>query len=143
GIVETGSNLLTNEAASWVSKDDGVTWTEHRIMSETSFGPVVGHGGVLVTTASGFYGSPDGATWTAAVTGPHSIGFVKLAAGPQGFVAFLRDGKSTTTRVWRSTTGKSWTVSSVQSVVSGFCPTSIAASSSRIVAIGVDCAKHK
>jgi hypothetical protein len=140
GIVETGSNKLTNEATSWVSTDGGVSWTEHRIMSETSFGPVVGHGGVLVTTASGFYSSPDGATWTAAATGPHEIGFVKLAAGSLGFVAFVRDGKSTTTRVWLSSTGRTWSVASAQTVVSGFCPSSIAMSSSRIVAVGADCA---
>jgi hypothetical protein len=143
GIVETGSNLITNEAASWVSTDGGVTWTERRIMSETSFGPVVGHGGVLVTTASGFYSSTDGLGWTGASTGPHAIGFVKLAAGPKGFVAFVRDGKATTTRVWTSSAGRSWTVAPAQSIVAGFCPTSIAASSSRIVAIGIDCAKHR
>jgi hypothetical protein len=143
GIVETGTNKLTNEAASWVSKDGGVTWTEHRIMQETSFGPVVGHGGVLVTTASGFYSSTDGAIWTGAATGPHAINFVKLATGPSGFVAFVRDGKGTTTRVWLSSTGRTWSVAPAQSTVSGFCPTSIAASSSRIVAIGTDCATHK
>ncbi len=139
GIVETGSNLLTNEAASWVSKDGGVTWSEHRIMSETRFGQVVGHGGVLVTTASGFYSSPDGATWTPAATGPHGLGFVKLAVGPRGFVAFARDGKSTTTRVWLSSTGRSWSAAPIQSTVSAFCPSSIAASSARIVAVGADC----
>jgi hypothetical protein len=143
GIVETGRDPLSNEAASWVSADGGKTWREHITPSETSFGPVVGHAGVLVTTGSGFYSSTDGASWISALTGPHGISMVKLAAGPSGFVAFVRDGKSTTTRVWRSVAGRSWTVSPVQSVVSGFCPTSIAGTSSRIVAIGVDCANHR
>jgi hypothetical protein len=143
GIVQTGSDHLTNEAASWVSKDGGATWTEHLTPSENSFGPVVGHGGVLVTTASGFYSSTDGLGWTSAATGPHGISTVKLAAGPQGFVAFVRNGTSTTTRVWLSSTGRSWSAAPIQSVVSGFCPTSIAATSTRIVAIGVDCAKRR
>ncbi len=143
GIVETGRDAISNEAASWVSTDGGVTWREHIVPSETSFGPVVGHGGVLVTTGSGFYSSTDGAVWTSAPTGPHAIQMVKLAAGPNGFVAFVRNGRSTTTRVWLSAGGRSWSVAPAESVVSGFCPSSIAASGSRIVAIGVDCAKHR
>jgi hypothetical protein len=143
GIVQTGSDHLSNEAATFVSKDGGATWIEHLTPSETSWGPVVGHGGVLVTTASGFYSSTTGLGWTGAATGPHGLSMVKLAAGPRGFVAFARDGRSTTTRVWLSTNGRTWSVAPVQSIVSGFCPTSIAATSTRIVAIGVDCAKRK
>jgi hypothetical protein len=143
GIVETGRDPLSNEAASWVSTDGGFTWREHITPSETSFGPVVGHGGVLVTTGSGFYSSTDGVVWTSAATGPHGISVVKLAAGPSGFVAFVRNGKSTTTRVWLSSAGRTWSVAPAQTVVSGFCPTSIAATTSRIVAIGLDCAKHR
>src|SRR5699024_9582017 len=114
----TGVDRISNEAASWISKDGGRTWFEHITPSENSFGPVVGHAGVLVTTASGFYSSTDGVVWTAAATGPHGLGFVKLAAGPQGFVAFGRDGKSTTTRVWRSSNGRTWSVAPIQSAVS-------------------------
>lgn len=143
GIVETGSDRLGNKAASWVSRDGGATWTEHLTPSETSFGPVVGHGGVLVTTASGFYSSTDGLTWTAAATGPHAISMVKLSAGPRRFTAFVRNGTSATTRVWLSATGRSWSAAPIQGVVSGFCPTSIAATGTRIVAIGVDCATRK
>ncbi len=142
GIVETGQDLIAHRAASWVSADGGLSWTEHLTAGASSFGNVVAHGGVLVTTApNGFWSSTDGATWTRAISGPHAQQQANIAAGQQGFIAFVRNGSSTITRVWRSATGgsTSWVAAPVQGVVSTFCPTSIAATSSRIIAIGFDC----
>jgi len=139
GIVETGSDDAAGEAASWVSSDGGVSWTEHLVPAGAAgFGSLAAHGGMFVTYASSFWSSTDGANWTPATTGPHATQQMSLAAGPQGFVAF---SLGTITRVWLSPTGTSgsWVVAPVQSVVSSFCPSSIAATSSRIIAIGHDC----
>ncbi len=141
-IVETGADGPAGKAASWTSTDGGASWTEHLMTSgPSSFGELVAHAGVYVTyRADGLYSSTDGASWSRAATGPHAIGFIKVAAGPRGFVVFVRNGTSTTTRVWRSATGSSWTADPNQAVVSGFCPQSIAVTSTRIVASGADCA---
>ncbi len=142
GIVETGTDVAAGRAASWVSSDGGVSWTEHLVPAgPTAFGTVVAHGGVFVTYSGGFWSSTDGAAWTPATTGPHAIQQVTLAAGPQGFVAFVQNGTSRITRVWLSPTGASgsWVGAPIQASVSSFCPSSIAATSSRIIAIGHDC----
>ena len=142
GIVETGRDVAAGKAASWVSSDGGVSWTEHLVPAGAAgFGTIAAHGGTFVTFASSFWSSTDGANWTPAATGPQAIQEVTLAAGPQGFVAFVRNGTGTITRVWRSPTGASdsWVAAPSQSVVSQFCASSIAATSSRIIAIGYDC----
>ncbi len=141
-IVVTGTDVVANQAASWRSSDGGVSWTEHLVPAARSFGQLAAHGGVYVTHDGAFWSSTNGASWTRAVTGPHAMYQVEVTAGPQGFVAFVRNGTSTITRVWYSRTGtsNSWIPAPLQSVVSSFCPTSIAATSTRIVAIGHDCA---
>jgi hypothetical protein len=141
-IVETGRDDLAGTAASWVSRDGGVSWTEYLVPGRPrGFGKLAAHAGVFVTTDGGFWSSRDGASWTPAATGPHAMQHVTLAAGPQGFVAFVQNGTSTITRVWTSPTGASdsWVAAPVQGIVSSFCPSSVAATSSRIVAIGTDC----
>ena len=141
GIVETGTDDVAHSAASWVSSDGGVSWTEHLVPGSRGFGPLAAHGGTFVTYGDGFWSSPDGAAWTAAASGPHAIQRATLAAGPQGFVAFIRNGTSPITRVWLSTSGTSdsWTAAPVQSAVSSFCANDIAVTRSQIVAIGYDC----
>jgi hypothetical protein len=142
GIVETGMDRVAGKAASWSSADGGISWTEHIVPSGAAwFGGLAAHGGVFVTQERAFWSSTDGATWTPAVTGPHALHWATLVAGPKGFVAFVRNGSSTITRVWLSATGASgsWAAAPVQGVVSQFCPLSVAATSSRIIAIGADC----
>lgn len=142
GIVQTGRDNVAGRAASWRSTDGGRTWTEQLGPEGVdAFGQVVGRRGVLVTTGRSFLSSTDGETWTPAATGPQAIRTVTLATGPQGFVAFVRNGASTTTRVWLSATGasNSWVAAPAQSLVSSFCPTSVATSSTRMIAIGYDC----
>jgi hypothetical protein len=141
GMVITGRDVVANSAATWVSRDGGGSWTEHLVPGSTSLGRVVGHGGVLVALSDAFWSSVDGATWSRAATGPHAITSATLAAGPSGFIALVRNGASTTTRVWRSATGasSSWIAAATQAAVSSFCASSIAASAKRIVAIGERC----
>lgn len=142
GIVQTGRDDVAGRAASWRSADGGRTWVEHLGPEGVdAFGQVVGRRGVLVTTGRSFLSSTDGETWTPAATGPQAIRTVTLATGPQGFVAFVRNGSSSVTRVWLSATGasNSWVAAPAQSLVASFCPTSVATSSTRVIAIGYDC----
>ena len=142
GIIETGTDLAAGKAASWSSADGGASWTEHIVPSGAAgFGGLAAKGGVFVTHERAFWTSIDGAFWAPAATGPHALQWATLVAGPQGFVAFVRNGSSTITRVWLSRTGAydSWVAAPVQGVVSQFCPLSVAATSSRIIAVGFDC----
>ena len=143
GIVETGLDNNAGRAASWVSADGGVSWAEHIVAgSPTGFESLAAHAGVFVTHSDGFWSSTDGATWTQATTGPQALQRAILTAGPRGFIAFTRNGSSTITRVWLSATGApgSWVAAPVQRVVSSFCPSSVVATTSRIIAVGHDCA---
>ncbi len=152
GIVETGSvetavspTGTTTQAASWVSGDGGRTWAEHLTPGASSFGPVVGHGGVFVAVSPvGLWSSRDGATWTRATTGPHDLaGVATISAGPQGFVVFRRSRTVGRTHVWVSHTGApgSWVLVPTQAAVSGFCPTGVTVTTTRVLAVGHDCAR--
>jgi hypothetical protein len=152
GIIETGSvqtatspTGTTTQAASWVSADGGRTWTEHVTPGTTWFGSVVGHGGVFVAVSPvGLWSSRHGATWTRATTGPRDLaGVATLAAGPQGFVVFRRSGTIGRTHVWVSRTGApgSWVLAPTQAVVSGFCPSSLVVTTTRVLAVGHDCTR--
>lgn len=148
GIVEVGQDVAVHSAATWISTDGGVSWTEHVVAGgPVAFYSVAAHGGVFVALGSnGLYSSADGVAWTPAPTGPHAPRIeampATMVAGPQGFVLFARNGTSTATRVWRSRTGApgSWTAAPYQATVAGFCASSVAMSSSRMVAVGADCA---
>ena len=152
GIVETGSvqttassGAMTTEAASWLSADGGGTWAEHVTPGAASFGPVVGHGGVFVAVSpAGLWSSRDGATWARATTGPRDLaGVATIAAGPQGFVVFRRSRTPGRTHVWVSRSGApgSWVLVPTQAVVSGFCPTSVTVTATRVLAVGHDCTR--
>jgi len=148
GILEVGADGAAHTAATWISTDGGVSWTEHIVVGgPAAFWSVAAHGGVFVALGNnGLYSSTDGVTWTPATTGPHAPRWegiqAPVFAGPQGFVLIVRNGTSKTTRVWHSRTGApgSWTAAPYQATVAGFCATSLAMSASRMVAVGADCA---
>ena len=128
------------EGASWVSTDDGATWIEHLVAGTgpTGFSALAASGGIFVAaSAVGFWRSTDGAAWTRAASGPAALDRVALSRGRSGFIALVT--KAGATSAWTSADGSAWATLPNQAVIRGFCPASIAASSSQAIAVGTAC----
>jgi len=141
GLVAVGADYTagTAQGASWVSADGGLTWTEHLVADTGAAGftaLAASAGAFAAASSAGFWRSTDGATWTQA-PGPATIGGAVMASGLGQFVALVTDGAAT--RAWTSVDGSRWVAAPDQAAVRSFCPSSVAASSSRVIAVGTSC----
>jgi hypothetical protein len=152
-IVEVGEDGASgSRAASWTSTDGGVSWTEHvQTSGPVTFWHIAAHAGVFVALApGGLYSSTDGATWTKATTGPTAGPTWEdplITTGPRGFLVFvptthfINSEPVRTSRLWVSASGApgTWAAAPDTAIVRDFCPASVEATSTRVVAVGVDC----